>query len=422
MNARPIYPLPEAVDPRGHKPWEIEPSSVFTPRVFVKHQVLQVPLDSTTHSRFLRNHELGHIRWSKPNPQAAAHRNKIELDVLQATEDMRVNTKLEELGVDVTSGAWPEELATAIAADVLRRGDPRSVILMAVAAQGTGSTATCFEQMFKEHPLGVHALSIAALARRHLWTNGPPKFRDTIRVAKWLQLMLDNTASSCAVHKKPRTTAERDALNRLEQAMKIATESGTGRRATRKVPWGTMRTETPPRSLRVAGFMGRRKIATEEGTLPRNIHRLLIDGRVFQRIRRGRGGTVLIDCSGSMSLSQEDIRKILEHSPGASVAVYSGNTRDGVLRVLAASGRQVEKEWVNAPAGGANVIDGPALQWLSKQQKPRIWISDGQVTGVHDRMSGINTLECMALCHQHGIVRRQHMADAVTMLKGLHHR
>jgi hypothetical protein len=422
MNARPIYPLPEVVDHRGHKPWEIEPSSAFTPRVFVKHQVLQVPLDATEHSRFLRNHELGHIRWSNPNPDSAARRNKIDLDVLQATEDMRVNTKLQELGVDVSSGAWPTDLATAIAADVLRRGDPRSIILLAVAAQGTGSTLECFTTMFNEHPVGVHAVRIGDMARKNLWTDGSPRFRDTIRVAKWLQMLLNSAGSTCVLRKRLRTDEERQAMSRLEQALKVSTECGTGRRATRKVQWGAMRVDKPPRPLRVPGFIGRRKLATEEGTLPRNTHRLLIDGRVFQRVRRGRGGTVLIDCSGSMSLTPEDIQKILEHSPGASVAVYSGNTRDGVLRILAAGGRQVEKDWINAPAGGANVIDGPALQWLGKQQKPRIWISDGQVTGIHDRMSAINTLECLALCHQHGIVRRQHMADAVTMLTGLRRR
>lgn len=418
MNTHPVYPLPEAVDPRDQKPWAITPSSAFPPRVSVSEHLLQVPLDGTAHSRFLRNHELGHIRWSKAKPSLAARRNHLDLDVLQATEDMRVNTKLERLGVDVSSGAWPRELAEAIAADVLRRGDPRTATLTAVALQGCGDSEACFSRMFNAHPLGVQAMRIAALARGHLWTRHGPKFRDTIRVAKWLQLLLENASPGCAVRKRPRSEVALKALSRMEEMLNVA--GGSGRSATRKVPWGAMRIETPPRPLRVSGFIGRRRIAAEEGTLPRNPHRLLVDGRVFQRVRRSRGGTVLVDCSGSMSLSGEDIEKVLEHSPGAAVAVYSGNSRDGVLRVLAADGRQAEKEWAKAPAGGSNVIDGPALQWLSKQQKPRIWISDGQVTGMHDQMSAINTLECMSLCHRHGIVRRPHMADAAKMLRDLH--
>ena len=98
---------------------------------------------------------------------------------------------------------------------------------------------------------------------------------------------------------------------------------------------------------------------------------------------------------------------------------YSGNTHDGVLRVLAQDGRQVEEKWIGAPAGGANVIDKPALEWLSKQAKPRIWVCDGQVTGVGDRMSAINTLECEAVCRQRTIVRRDSVGMAVEMLRTL---
>ena len=131
---------------------------------------------------------------------------------------------------------------------------------------------------------------------------------------------------------------------------------------------------------------------------------------------------MLIDCSGSMSLGTDDLKKILSHSPGAVVAAYSGNTTDGVLRVLAQDGRQVSEEFIGAPAGGANVIDGPALQWLSKQAKPRIWVCDGQVTGIHDRMSGINTMECEALCRRSGVVRSDNVGLAVELLKQLDRR
>ena len=98
---------------------------------------------------------------------------------------------------------------------------------------------------------------------------------------------------------------------------------------------------------------------------------------------------------------------------------YSGNTYDGVLRVLAQNGRQVEEKWTGAPAGGANVIDRPSLEWLSKQPKPRIWVCDGQVTGVGDRQSAINTLECETVCRQRGIIRRDNVGLAVEMLRKL---
>jgi len=166
----------------------------------------------------------------------------------------------------------------------------------------------------------------------------------------------------------------------------------------------------------VAGYLGKRNRATDEGSYPRQLHRLLIDGKIFRHTRRGKGGSVLIDASGSMQLDNEAIQKILNAAPGCVVAVYSGNTHDGILRILAQDGRQVDKQYIGAPAGGANVVDGPALQWLSKQAKPRIWVSDGQVTGVNDRMSAINSLECVGITRRHQIAQEKDMSNAVKLL------
>jgi hypothetical protein len=79
----------------------------------------------------------------------------------------------------------------------------------------------------------------------------------------------------------------------------------------------------------------------------------------------------------------------------------------------------VDNQWIAAPAGGAKVIDGPALHWLAKQSHPRIWVSDGQVTGVNDRMSGINSLECPALCRQQSIDRCNDVGEGVKVLQGI---
>jgi len=419
MNTRPVYPLPEAVDPHGGKPWGIEPSGPYSPRVFLKHRLLQVPLDDSDQARFMRDHELGHLRWSHKHPDAVSRRQKIQFDVLQAVEDARVNTKLEQLAVDTKGGALPEEVATALARNLIRRGDLRSVVLTMVAAQGTGANEEHFRGVFECHPQGANIIRLAELARKALWATGNPKFRDTIRVAKWLQLMLEHVEDGSVPSLCCGKLSGGKGTTGLERALGIATQHGITRRSTTKVPWGRMKIETPPRVRRIDGYLGRGRIAAEEGTVPRNIHRQLVDGRVFQRVRRQRGGTVLIDCSGSMSLETADLKRILDHSPGASVAVYSGNVRDGVLRVLAGGGRQVEDRWIGAPAGGANVIDGPALQWLSKQAKPRIWVCDGQVTGINDRMSAINSLECAALCHQRAIERCNNVTEGVTSLRGM---
>lgn len=420
MNAhvQSVYPLPEVVEEvKRAKPWQIEPSGSISPRVQLGTGVLIVPLDGSDQSRFVRDHELGHVRWSPKRPDSKAATCGVSFDVLQAVEDLRINTKLVAAGVDTSASGWSRDVCEAIARDVVRRNDPRMTVLMAVAAQGGGQIEETFRDVLGKTSIGASALEIARLARQAMWSVSVPKFKDTVRVARWLQTMLD-----CAGAPKPVTAGESTADGKAEglgMALTMAKNHGTSRRATRRVPWGKMRIDTPLRRHRVTGYLGKRHRATDEGSYPRHLYRQLIDGKVFRHVRRGRGGTVLIDASGSMQLSQGDIASILEAAPGCTVAVYSGNTHDGVLRVLACRGRQVDSEDVRSPAGGANVIDGPALQWLSKQQKPRIWVSDGQVTGIRDQMSAINSLECLALTRRHQIARAGDMRAAVRVLDRL---
>ena len=413
MNGSPAYPLPEVVDQSRRKRWLIEQSGNITPRAELSHGVLIVPLDASDQSRFMRDHELGHVHWSPKRPDQQALKNKLSPDVLAAVEDLRVNTKLSESGVDTSAGGWSKPVCMALAKDVLRRKDARLLVLMAVAATGSGVMEAVFGEVLQDDPIGASALEIARLARNAMWSTSVPKFRDTVRVSKWLQALLD--AGSAPMPKLPGMPGTGAGAG-LASALKIAREAGTSKRSVRRIPWGKLKFDHPSRSHRVAGYLGKRNRATDEGSYPRQLHRLLIDGKIFRHTRRGKGGSVLIDASGSMQLDNEAIQKILNAAPGCVVAVYSGNTHDGVLRVLAQDGRQVDKQFIGAPAGGSNVVDGPALQWLSKQAKPRIWVSDGQVTGVHDRMSAINTLECVGLTRRHQIAQEKDMGKAVKLL------
>ena len=413
-----VYPVPEAVDERVSRRWQIRPTQPLNPRVYLKHSLLLVPLDASAQSRMVRNHELGHIRWSPPKPDVAARRNKLDMDVLQAVEDMRINTKLAGIGVDTSHGSVSQSVVKAFVDDILRRGVFRNIVLTMVAAIGQGANEAIVRERFSGHPPADKAIEIADMARRIMWNKGSPRFNDTIRTAKWLQALLESALPTAPTH-LPKKLLPKTEQEDLESTMRMLKGFGTGSRATRKVPWGRMRLETPSRPHKVEGFLGKGRTASEEGVLPRYAHRLLVDGRIFCRTRRRRGGSVLIDCSGSMALTSVDLKKILSHSPGAIVACYSGNYSDGALRVLSQGGRQVEEKWIGTPAGGSNVIDKPALEWLSKQSKPRIWVSDGQVTGIGDRQSASNSLECESLCRQRGIVRHDNVGQVVETLEKL---
>jgi hypothetical protein len=164
--------------------------------------------------------------------------------------------------------------------------------------------------------------------------------------------------------------------------------------------------ESVPRALlgvcRTAGFVG----------AFRNPLRALLpafDGRAWDRKQRSIGGNLLIDMSGSMHLTSEQILELLKTSPHATIAGYSGR-HDNIctLWILAENGKYCGK----IPAhGGCNGADGPALEWLAKQNGSKVWICDGVVTGKNDEYHTQLTLECVGICKKNGIPRITNIAD-----------
>ena len=55
--------------------------------------------------------------------------------------------------------------------------------------------------------------------------------------------------------------------------------------------------------------------------------------------------------------------------------------------------------------GNGNIVDGPALDWLGKQPGPRVWVSDGFVTGVNDTTSVDLGAAAQVTCNR-GSIRR----------------
>jgi hypothetical protein len=182
------------------------------------------------------------------------------------------------------------------------------------------------------------------------------------------------------------------------------------------VPWGTMSIDEPDRPLpacaRKAGFR-----AEDTGTFLRSPHRLLIDSRVFATKRRHKGATLLVDYSGSMNLKETEVERILANAPASVIAVYSAERDKGILRILAKDGKRVTGDWVKRPSGSCNVIDGPALDWLSRQAEPRFWMSDGLVTGMGDASGTGNTEYAVKHCRDTRIARFRTTAEILAAIR-----
>lgn len=152
-----------------------------------------------------------------------------------------------------------------------------------------------------------------------------------------------------------------------------------------KPRWGKMTMRTANFTKRIPGkLLARSKFkGSDEGTTPRYIHRLPLDRKIFGRKKRSPGGSVLIDDSGSMGFETADIDAIMRAAPAVTVAAYSARySMSGELVILGQDGKfaDVTADPTARPDGSNNLVDYPALQWLAEQPKPRIWVSDTQIT------------------------------------------
>jgi hypothetical protein len=183
--------------------------------------------------------------------------------------------------------------------------------------------------------------------------------------------------------------------------------------------WGRLKLETPVLTERILKQrVASKKVSSQEGAYIHDISRVFTDEKIFRRNTKTLGGAVLIDVSGSMCLTPEQIVELVKAAPAVAVATYAGDTNStGVCRVIAHNGFSV-KDYEMTPDGGRNVIDGPALhEWLAKQPMPRIWVSDGLVTGLNDNSAPNLTKDAAITIAKHSIVRVDGVAEAIEMFK-----
>ena len=151
--------------------------------------------------------------------------------------------------------------------------------------------------------------------------------------------------------------------------------------------------------------------------------RLLTDERqrAFATRQSRGGGVVVIDQSGSMDVSADDIEQLLRAAPDAVIVGYSHRPGDlGATPnawILARQGGVA----VRAPASNiGNGVDGPILRWALQRARggPVVWVTDGQVTDSHDHPCDRLTLECALLVRDQGIRLARTVQNAAAALRG----
>lgn len=180
--------------------------------------------------------------------------------------------------------------------------------------------------------------------------------------------------------KEKKTAIDRDAIQ--EKAKQLLNHSGahTGIHN----DWQALIVKKVAMPITLTGAIGRKRVASNIGRNPRRMHRILTDPdrRVFDKYVKASGGVILIDCSGSMSLSKEELKEIMEAAPGCTVMLYAAHWRLAKpnLCIVGEKGKICSEI---PQMGGGNGNDLPAIQYaVSKRQtakSPVLWITDGQV-------------------------------------------
>ena len=362
-----IYPLPEAVS--GGRTWAVrEAGTNETPHVDLGTYAMAIPTEDDPVAAWVRLHEMAHARWTPVNAHKTAAAEALTPMSLNACEDARIHRKLRDADFPIGKALRAEDeqrIAEHFAAGGMEALDAARFLMAAI---GTGD-----EPFVRDQVRSIEGGRAIEEVVRDVWRTcfgkRRPAFPKTIEAAKALDDWFGEPPDT-------------EVLADLEKVLhRLPDRPDTGRRAPGEAVWGTMKIEKVPLPLRLPSrIRNRTRRCIPEGAVPRNWHRLPIDGAVFtKKTKRLAGGVVLIDQSGSMHFTPDDVLTILLAAPAAVVATYAGHSASGVLRILAAGGKRCKDEDVHLTMDN-NTVDGPALEWIGGLPGPRFWVSDGLAT------------------------------------------
>lgn len=418
--------LPEFLsrDDRENGSWQVEAGTPTRGDAWtdMTNRRMRVPVGGGDETRVIRLHEMMHAKVSPADmTPLAEYRPSLSTDMVIAAEEARVNLLVGETGADIDllvdgsekmSGerigkagmeAWNKIVEIVLATSHTKacsdflRGVAKSDPEMAKEARKVHSKIKTWHRKWaRKHPST--ARYMANTKPVPSWGDLPHGFVTyTVPLAEYVSQFLLIEAGD----EDDMDEGDETALERVERQNK-AGQSGQ---------FAKMILKDLPLPNRVNGRIGRKRVASHTGKNPRRMNRMLTDPqqRVFDRRVRGKGGIVLIDQSGSMSLTHDDIWKMIEHAPACVIIGYShasGSTTTPNVWKIADRGRVCDKE--DLPSGnGGNGVDGPALRYALKHRRnnePVIWVCDGVVTdGQFDQMNAALDVECARLVVKHGI-------------------
>lgn len=401
---RHITPFPELVS----KGWTImQASSPFEGSTDIGNTRMVVPMEDDPISDYIRVHEFMHAQMSPADLPAFMREHDLpSVDNVQAAEDLRITVMLQCLN-NARSRALLTTKVISTSPTMLqgfvqasrRLNDPDQLMFWARLIVGTIGTAD-------EHPVWALTQRLPYVAMREALERLDNVLQSLVSDTRGHKPTLDFTVEVTRI-------LDNVLQDEPMEGPQAYSPAGKQRYCTDgDNQWAEMSLERPPLSTTPRSLLrASTRRMTDEGVRLRSLHRLCTDRRVFSTRKPRAGGTVLIDVSGSMSLTHADLVQLVERAPASTVAIYEGNpyTNLGYVRIVAKDGKMVHPDAIKSEdhtrSGGGNMVDGPALQWLGTQVLPRIWLCDGMVTGCGDSESPNLTAEAKALQKRYAIER-----------------
>lgn len=409
---------------RGPVSWTILPGPLQRGEAFtdLARCTMRVPTGGDATSRCVRAHELMHAKVSPLTLWRPEDYTDLTDDVLVTAEEFRVNQLLREVGFPVER-YLADGSETRSGERIGSNGDWNAAVLILVATSGTKASrgvSTGLRRTRPEWSMRLRTIDrdlkklwsrarkdgLAEVASTVAWGEATRGWRFTLELARFVQghLTVEFGGDSFPADRIPSATGSRGKFARPVLADTLLVQ-------------------------RLSGGVRGTRLPSASGRHPRRIERLFTDPerRIFDRRIRSAGGVILVDQSGSMRLTDEDVWKMIRAAPGCTVIGYSHEARSTSIPniwILARNGRVVKR----VPRGnGGNGVDGPALRLaasLRTGREPLIWVCDGFVTDAYDDHSDELTRECSELVSRHRVHQVPDVQSAIAALsrasKGAH--
>jgi hypothetical protein len=429
-----VAPMPEFLSRKDHAgtAWTIQESSAARgePSTNIKQAKMRVPMGTDETSRVIRAHEMVHAKVS-PLEVPGDDRFGATPESLIVAEEFRVNTLVQRAGFNTDELMDGSETKSG---EIYGKNNEWNGAIRTLTAYAGGKAASSFLRGVKKTNPEMEASlrefqkllkkQMKSLAKHRKFSDTTPVvkqdaagrelsypagFESSIRLARFVDSYLISEGGD----------ADDGRPQDIPDPEEIKETSGSRGKFARLV------LKDLPKPKKVTGNLGRKRLATDIGRNPRRINRMLTDPerRVFDKWSKASGGVVVIDQSGSMSLTHNDIMSIIESAPGCLIIGYShqpGSDGHPNAWVLADRGNVVAN-MRDVPNNSGNGVDGPVLRYAinrRKKHEPLVWVCDGMVTdGANDCNYANLSIECVKLVKDHGIHMVGDVEDAVKALK-----